>query len=93
MLACRVSKRVILSERVQNDKKLIKKIKSLFINDGDCEDMLCCNCSKYSNDDNEPCLLSDYWQRKPKVLVLRKIESFSCCCVFSDYDAKIQEKK
>ena len=47
-------------------KKLIKKIKSLFINDGDCEDMLCCNCSKYSNDDNEPCLLSEYWLEKMK---------------------------
>lgn len=47
-------------------EKLIKKIKSLFSNESDCEDMLCCNCSKYSYDDNEPCLLSDYWQEKMK---------------------------
>ena len=47
-------------------EKLIKKIKSLFTNDSQCEDMFCCNCSKYSNDDNEPCLLSEYWQKKMK---------------------------
>ena len=48
-------------------EKFINKIKSLFNNDiSPCEDMLCCNCSKYSNDDNEPCLLSEYWLKKMK---------------------------
>ena len=53
--------------RCQMIEKFINKIKSLFNNDiSPCEDMLCCNCSKYSNDDNEPCLLSEYWLKKMK---------------------------